>query len=1144
MVRSRGVVVAVVWAMASVLAGVPVRAASLCCNQPGTGTLTPAQMNANLVCPVGAPSCSLGAQTLETPATCPASEEGCALDFGNRPVTFDGTFTIATGRLDVRAASIAVNKPIVALGAAAVELTTTGAGCAGGGGELVVRQPIDVSSASAGTIRLFSSCRIVLETGGQLLASSSASFGGTIDLRAATTLTQGAVVRALGSGSDGGGVSLAAGTDVQSNRTVDVRSLGDGEGGSITMRAGDRTLTGGVPLGGTLTVSADLVADGSTDSDGETGEDGGAILLEAAGPVVVTGSAIIRAVGGSPDGGGGILTVFSQELPAGVLTALDGDVSLLGPVILRGGTNGDGGDLDGAVGRAFLLAGPLDMSGGGDDATAGNFILSSGDDLTIDAAISANGRVATATGGFVDLKAGIATGDATLTTKKTIDVSAGTGSDAGDIRLAACRLEVQPNVLLDARSALTTTRPALQLAGSSTITIGTGTRFFAPPGSGTLLVRAPATNVTIAGDATFNPPAETTVLAPERTPFPPCPVCGDGIRQRDEPCDPGAGADGACCRNDCLGLLCATPTVSPTPTEEPTGPTPTATETIPATATATPTPTPTATPPPPPIVPRAVLGCERALAKGSTKLVTTELAFLETCSLDVLTCLGTSGTETAPCLTRATRRCQRRLEKLVRARETFRVGFAKGCAGDPPAVPFALVRSTDALAFASLDDACAADVGLALTSASAVLTCVERATCPAERALAVAVPHLPALLPQAFDPTSAGLCLAADPTPPTVQSSRASLRCQRTIAAAGRRLLGKQLTAARRCVDGLLACRLAGGSPASCATGAGRCERGIATLADPLNGGRSRLTAAVVRACGALTPEALLSPTGLDFGTAANTCAALGAPAPTSPETVGACVGAAYGCAAGAVVRRTLPFVDAELDRVGLALGDTFACGSGGPTPTPTSTASTPTPTPSATPTVVPTVQPVTLIVPGGGSTTTDCVAEWTVLARPADPPPITSVSCVDGDPACDADGIANDRCVFTVGLCLGGTDPRLNCPAAAGIAAYVLQSPQPTASNAVDATNAVHLLAELSELLGVTPGGANGNVLTSDPPVVLVPPAHCTVPTAVTVERRGLTGRTERFRTRALAATTGGGTTEDRDSLLLGCLAPGATTN
>ena len=61
--------------------------ALLCCNQPGSATQTPAQMNANLVCPVGATSCSIAAQTLAGPSTCGVT--GCALDFGDRPVSFD-----------------------------------------------------------------------------------------------------------------------------------------------------------------------------------------------------------------------------------------------------------------------------------------------------------------------------------------------------------------------------------------------------------------------------------------------------------------------------------------------------------------------------------------------------------------------------------------------------------------------------------------------------------------------------------------------------------------------------------------------------------------------------------------------------------------------------------------------------------------------------------------------------------------------------------------------------------------------------------------------------------------------------------------------------------------------------------------------
>jgi hypothetical protein len=239
-----------------------------------------------------------------------------------------------------------------------------------------------------------------------------------------------------------------------------------------------------------------------------------------------------------------------------------------------------------------------------------------------------------------------------------------------------------------------------------------------------------------------------------------------------------------------------------------------------------------------------------------------------------------------------------------------------------------------------------------------------------------------------------------------------------------------------------------------------------------------------------------------------------------------------------------LPLVDAALARLGLAHRDPYACTSnGGPAPTPTVTPGGPTrtPTPSATPTPAPTAAPVTLIVPGGGTETTDCVAEWTVVAGAADPPPTTTVACTDGDPACDGDGSFNDRCDFTVGVCLAGTDPRLpQCPAAAGITTYVLQSPQPGAANPIDAANASRLVAALSDLLGVAAGGAGGNAFTLAPPLALDPPSNCTTPTTITVERRGLIERTEYFRTRTLGTTGAGGTVEDRDTLQLSCVAPG----
>jgi hypothetical protein len=362
---------------------------------------------------------------------------------------------------------------------------------------------------------------------------------------------------------------------------------------------------------------------------------------------------------------------------------------------------------------------------------------------------------------------------------------------------------------------------------------------------------------------------------------------------------------------------------------------------------------------------------------------------------------------------------------------------------------------------------------------------------------------------------------------------------------AGRKLLAKQISVARRCVDTLLACRLAAGTADACGAIADRCGRALADLADPAGGGRGRLTATIVKTCTAAPADELVLPSGLGFANAAAACAALGAPPPTSADTIAPCIGAAYGCAAGSLVRRALPLVDAELARVGLALGDDFACPVLTVSPTPTITPGGPTPTltTTATPTVMSTAAPVTLLVPGGGSTAIDCVAEWTVTSRAITPPPVTTVDCVDGDPSCDLDGVANDLCRFRVGLCLTGTDPLLpDCPAAPGLVSFKLQSPQPASSNPLDAENATALVAALAELLDATPGGAGNNAFTFSPPRVLTPPAHCTTPVTLHVERRGLTRRTELFRTRAIgAATAGGSVTDDRDTLVLGCVAPGS---
>lgn len=62
--------------------------------------------------------------------------------------------------------------------------------------------------------------------------------------------------------------------------------------------------------------------------------------------------------------------------------------------------------------------------------------------------------------------------------------------------------------------------------------------------------------------------------------------------------------------------------------------------------------------------------------------------------------------------------------------------------------------------------------------------------------------------------------------------------------------------------------------------------------------------------------------------------------------------------------------------------------------------------------------------VVGGGSRTTDCAVTLDIASANSPAPPKTAkaVDCVDGDVACDEDGLRNGECVFSVGLCVNTT--------------------------------------------------------------------------------------------------------------------------
>lgn len=190
------------------------------------------------------------------------------------------------------------------------------------------------------------------------------------------------------------------------------------------------------------------------------------------------------------------------------------------------------------------------------------------------------------------------------------------------------------------------------------------------------------------------------------------------------------------------------------------------------------------------------------------------------------------------------------------------------------------------------------------------------------------------------------------------------------------------------------------------------------------------------------------------------------------------------------------------------------------------------------------------LLIPGGGPSTVDCVAEWAVVNPHNDPPlgtdglPPMVQSCVDGDPSCDADGIENDECRFRIAICFRVADGRLpECFAGTALESYTLQIPRPEptpARNPTRAANAAALIDALSQL-GTAPGGRSGNIFTFDPPLALAAPDNCTPAADFVVPLRGAVEREEKVRASAETAPPEGRTAglQDRDTLRLTCIRP-----
>ena len=621
----------------------------------------------NVLCANGVCSATLVRMTVAIDVT----DAGCDFDLGGRALSVEKTFQMtglgfirvtnagnitltSTGKLKARGDFVEPNGFIIAGGL--ISLTSSGT--------IDIDGNIDVAGDSAGTVRLDAAQDIIVEPGAVVDGPGTSSFadqgdrftdggeldglaragsitingdltftaqnggtGGVVDLQAARNITVTRPVDVTGGGGDGGEFDATTGDNITiTNGGITADSaVGGGFGGLISLDAGEDTIGGVVP-GGTVDVqSASLLLRGSaTDT---FGGDGGELDVLAVGRIRFFGSGMVVKADAATnfDGSGGSISFDSGDLNPNRLGPTDGDLEVGGIITLNSGaTGGDGGSIDLSAGRDLTLTASIDASGAD---TGGDVTGDAGRTITLNGTITSRGvgetcvgcPTADGEGGFVDFESGLASDEGALGNlilQKNIIAPSGSQHGSGQsISLAGCGLSVATGVKIDGTGGV---NPVNNMQGGSDIELisrramqlGASSQYLAAPGATNTLTHLPGVNPVIGSGVVFDPAPHDNPIA--AGPFPNCPVCGDGVRQIGETCDPGAGADGACCNATCTSFLCLTPTPTPTITVTRT-PTPTRTKTptptltiLPSgpTATAetptptggTPTPTPTGTP--------------------------------------------------------------------------------------------------------------------------------------------------------------------------------------------------------------------------------------------------------------------------------------------------------------------------------------------------------------------------------------------------------------------------------------------------------------------------------------------------------------------------------------------------------------------
>jgi cysteine-rich repeat protein len=314
----------------------------------------------------------------------------------------------------------------------------------------------------AGSVRMEGGSAIVGTVANAIVPAVQITTTGAIRVETASAPARIQVSDAL----NGGQIVLAAGGNLELLGTLDARGDGNGgAGGVITLTAGgNATLGGTITLrGGSLGIGGLLtaVAGGGIAVPGSllvNGDDGGEVDLQALdGDVTLDGPLDVSAGGNYGDGGFVSILASRNVALRGTLagqgagseiegggsgadvsvTATAGNITVNGLLNGNGAPpDGDGGEFDFTAGADFLQSANILAQDNGADGCGGFFSVLAGRQATLGGAVEANGGFC---GGDVMVEA---RGDASVTNEMNVDG----GEVAGTIAVSAAALTVSGRV--------------------------------------------------------------------------------------------------------------------------------------------------------------------------------------------------------------------------------------------------------------------------------------------------------------------------------------------------------------------------------------------------------------------------------------------------------------------------------------------------------------------------------------------------------------------------------------------------------------------------------------------------------------------------------------------------------------------------